>query len=220
MTFRSLVETRRSVRGFFRDKEIPLEEIQDILSLCQRSPSNCNVQPWRVWVLSGEKRDALSQALCAQLDQGNWGEPEDPIDHFKDDYRRLQVACAVEMYGAMGIARDDMAGRIRAQRRNFEFFDAPHVAIVGMHAAFDVGVALDIGTWLQTFMYALQERGIASCPQAALRLYPNTVREQLGLDESTRLLCGVSFGYEDVDVPANATRQKREPLSTNVSFLS
>lgn len=220
MSFESLVHTRRSVRGFHRDRTVDEDTIREILELCQRAPSNCNVQPWRVWVLSGDARDRLSKALCARLDAGDWGNPEDPIDTFKDEYRRLQVACAVEMYTAMNVARDDMEGRVRAQRRNFEFFDAPHVAIVAMEEHYDIGVSLDIGTWLQTFMLALVDRGLSSCPQAALRLYPDVVREEVGIPSTMRILCGVSFGYEDPDVPANRARQDREPLESNVTFLS
>ena len=32
-------------------------------------------------------------------------------------------------------------------------------------------------------------------------------------------MCGISFGYEDTAVPANASRQTREPLENNVVFL-
>ena len=57
---------------------------------------------------------------------------------------------AVTMYREMGIARDDYEGRMRATLRNFEFFDAPHVAIVCMQKKFGVRVALDVGAYVQT----------------------------------------------------------------------
>lgn len=219
MSFTSLVQNRRSVRGFFPDKPVPPNVLREVLELAQHSPSNCNVQPWRVWVLSGAARDRFSADLCARLDGGDWGNPEDPIDNFPDEYRRLQVECGVEMYGKMGIERGDQLGRFKAHRRNYELFDAPHVAIVAMEKHFGMGVALDVGTWLQTFMLGLEDRGLASCPQAALRHYPGIVRAHTGMPETMRVLCGVSFGYEDTSVPANAVRQKREPLASNVVFL-
>ena len=219
MSFDNLVKERRSVRGFLADKPVPESLIREVLELSQNAPSNCNVQPWRVWVLSGDARDRFSEAMCAELDNGNWGNPEDPIDTFPDDYRRLQIECGAEMYGKMGVERGDQLGRFKAHRRNYELFDAPHVAIVAMEKHFGLGVALDVGTWLQTFMLALQDRGLGSCPQAALRHYTDIVRAHTGIPESMRILCGVSFGYEDPAVPANAVRQKREPLATNVQFL-
>src|SRR5690554_3950640 len=176
MSFDNLVKERRSVRGFLADKPVPESLIREVLELSQNAPSNCNVQPWRVWVLSGDARDRFSEAMCAELDNGNWGNPEDPIDTFPDDYRRLQIECGAEMYGKMGVERGDQLGRFKAHRRNYELFDAPHVAIVAMEKHFGLGVALDVGTWLQTFMLALQDRGLGSCPQAALRHYPDIVR--------------------------------------------
>ena len=214
-----IVAARRSVRGFFRDRPVPREVIERALRVAQLAPSNCNAQPWRVWILSGEARDSLSQAMCAAMDSGDLGNPEDPIDSFFDEYRRLQIACGAAMYGAMGIERGDVAGRIMAHRRNYELFDAPHVAIVAMDRRFGIGVAVDIGAWLQTFMLALADEGVGSCAQAALRQYPTIVRGAIGADDGMRLLFGVSFGYEDPSVPANATRQLREPLETTTTWL-
>ena len=88
--------------------------------------------------------------MCAELDRGNFGNPEDPIDIFRGDYKQRQVECAVELYGHMGIEREDKAGRLYGLRRNFEFFDAPHIAIICMESSFGIGVALDVGMYVQT----------------------------------------------------------------------
>ena len=67
-------------------------------------------------------------------------------------------------------------------------------------------------------MLAMQSPGIASCAQAALRSYPALVAEHLGIPGDEQILCGLSFGYEDPSVPANQTRQPRDPISRNVFF--
>lgn len=219
MTLSEAIRARRSVRGFQPRRLVPRETIREVLEIAQSSPSNCNVQPWRLWIASGERRDSLSLALCSAFDSGNMGDPEDPIDTFPSPYRRLQVECGATLYGSMGVTRDDMKGRMQALRRNFEFFDAPHVALLCMDKHFGVGVALDVGTWLQSFLTLLAAHGIGSCAQAALRQYPTIVREQLDIPGNQRILCGVAFGYEDSSVDANSTRQTREPLETNVEFL-
>lgn len=219
MPLSDAIRIRRSVRGFEPDREVPRDTLREVLEIAQLSPSNCNVQPWRLWIASGERRTALSRALCAAFDSGNMGDPEDPIDTFPPPYRRLQVECGATLYGSMGVARDDMNARMLALRRNFEFFDAPHLAVLCMDKHFGVGVALDVGTWLQSFLTLLAARGIGSCAQAALRQYPTIVREQLEIPDNQRVLCGVAFGYEDAEVDANSTRQTREPLETNVVFV-
>ena len=72
--------------------------------------------------------------------------------------------------------------------------------------------------YAQTLMLALTARGIASCAQGALSLYPDIVRQHLGVPEDQKLLFGVSFGYEDPDVKANAARVGRASLDDAVHF--
>jgi len=214
-----VILARRSVRGFVRDRPVPSAVLREALALAQHAPSNCNVQPWRVYLASGAACERLRTALTAAVDGGERPSPEDPIDIFPGDYRPLQVACAVTLYGAMGIERGDAAGRARAMRRNFELFDAPHAALVCMERSFGVGVALDVGMYVQTFMLALTARGVGTCPQASLRDYPRLVRNGLGIPDHLRILCGLAIGYEDRAVPANLARPGRAPLDANVVFV-
>ncbi len=193
------IRQRRSVRGFL-PTPVPREVIEELLALAQHAPSNCNVQPWRVYIASGDMREKLRAALVEAVLGGS-------------------SSGAVELYGKMGIERGDKAGRLKAMLRNFEFFDAPHVAYICMEKSFGIGVALDVGMYVQTLMLAMQSRGIGSCAQAALRAYPDLVAAQLGIPDDEQILCGLSFGYEDATVPANQTRQPRDPISSNVVFV-
>lgn len=213
------IRGRRSVRGFLADTPVDRELIREALELAQRAPSNCNVQPWRVFLASGEACQRLRHALVVAASGGQPPAPDDPVDEFVGSYRQLQVECAVALYREMGIERHDQLGRLHAYVRNFELFDAPHVAIVCMQKQFGVGVALDVGMWVQTFMLALWARGIGSCAQASLRMYPHIIRHEMQIPEELRILCGVSFGYEDTGVPANRTRQDRTSIDKNVTFL-
>ena len=56
MSLEDAITTRRSVRGFL-DKPVPEETIKNVFELAQLAPSNCNIQPWRVYVASGEADD-------------------------------------------------------------------------------------------------------------------------------------------------------------------
>lgn len=213
---KTIVE-RRSVRGFL-PKPVPRDVLQEVLTLAQRAPSNCNVQPWRVYLASGETLGRLRAALVAAASAGKSHAMSGTVDAFFGTCREKQVACAVELYGKMGIARDDREGRQWAMLRNFELFDAPHVAYVCMARSFGIGVALDVGMYVQTLMLAMQSPGIGSCAQAALRAFPDVAAAHLGIPEDEQILCGLSFGYEDPSVAANQTRQPRDPVASNVVF--
>ena len=69
-----------------------------------------------------------------------------------------------------------------------------------------------------TLMLALTARGVASCAQGALSLYPEIVREHLAIGADRKLLFGISFGYEDANVRANAARVGRAPLDEAARF--
>jgi len=53
-----------------------------------------------------------------------------------------------------------------------------------------------------------------------MRNYPDLIREAFGVEDGTKILFGISFGYEDPAVPANATRTTRVPLAESVAFRS
>src|SRR5690606_30188741 len=219
----SLIEAiyqRRSVRGFL-DREIPDATLQRILEIAQRAPSNCNVQPWKVFIAKGALNKRISQQMQDLVKEGVPGNPDYPYrGTFRGEYRRKQVDCAVALYSEMGIARDDKAGRMRALLRNYEFFDAPYMAFIGMDQEFGTTVALDVGMYAQNLMLALRAFGLDSCPMGAMRQYPDLVREAFGLGEETRILFGIAFGYEDPSVPANRTRVDRDAVEANVIIKS
>ncbi|NQY86097.1 MAG: nitroreductase [Alcanivorax sp.] len=213
------LRSRRSVRGFL-DKPVPEETLKAIFELAQLAPSNCNIQPWKVFVASGEVRDELRRRMVEKVTAGVPMEPdfEPNAGKFSGGYRQRQVDCAVELYNNMGIARDDKPGRMRAQLRNFELFDAPHVVFIGMEREFGPTVALDVGMYIQSLMLAMTAYGVGSCAQGSMRYFPNDVREIFGEPASTAILVGISFGYEDPDVAANRTRVGRAPLADSVAF--
>ncbi len=218
MTFEEAVLGRRSVRGYL-PKPVPREVLERVFEIAQRTPSNCNIQPWRVFVATGAARDRIRTKLVDNILNGVPMNPDyDYPGKFEGEYRKRQVDCAVAMYSCMGIARDDTAGRAKASLRNFELFDAPHVAFIGMHKAFGTTVAIDVGMYAQSLMLAMHAHGIASCAQGSMRYYPDVVRAEFPGNDDIKILFGISFGYEDPEVPANATRTTRDGIEAAVTF--
>ena len=218
--FDKLVRTRRSVRGFL-DKPVPDDVMQQIFETARWSPSGTNVQPWQICVASGATRDKLRQGFLERIEKG------EPIntDHVPDGkvgdlYRERKRACARSLYGSMDIAWEDREARRRAYERNYELFDAPHVAFFGIHEIFGPQTIADVGMYTQTLMLAMTAHGVGCCAQGNMRNYPDFVRDVFGLPNEIKILYGVSFGYEDLSVPANAARTERAPLSETVQFMN
>lgn len=210
---------RHSVRGFL-PKQVPEALMRKVFELAQWSPSGTNVQPWQVYVASGATRDALREEFMRRVkakesarpdhsDKGKLGEP----------YRERRRDCAKALFTAMDIAWEDKPGRAQASFRNFELFDAPHVAFLCMKENFGGQSAADVGMYAQTLMLALTANGLASCAQGTMAHYPDLVRDTFGVDSDVKILFGISFGYEDTEVPANTARTSRASLEETVMFM-
>jgi nitroreductase len=205
---------RRSTRMFLPDKPVPRESLDEALALAIRAPSNSNVQPWRLFLATGSRRDRLVAALLEEVHANppqKLGLPPN-FEHFRAELGAL-------VYGSMGVARHDAEARRNARLRNWEFFRAPVAGVVCMHRDLGPVDSLGVGMFLQTLLLALTERGLGSCAQASIALYPEVVREHLGIPDELTVLCGLSIGYADPGFPANNLHIPRNSVESNVVFL-
>jgi len=215
--FDELVAARRSIRGFSR-QVVPETTMRAIFTTAQRAPSNCNIQPWKVAVVSGERCRTLAERISAAMLAGDI-QMDFPYDGvYEGEHKVRQHAAAAELYGAMGIAREDKAARGEAFMRNFHFFEAPHVAFFFLPQGFGIREAADVGMYAQTVMLAMTAHGLGCCPQTALSFQPHIVREELGIGNDRKLLFGLSFGYPDLERDENRCRTSRAPLNEVVTF--
>lgn len=214
-SLRHVLNGRASVRGFL-DRAVPDDVIASIAEAAQLTPSWCNTQPWGVHVTRGAATDRLRKAIAADGQfapdfefpvsyEGSWAE------------RRREVGW--QLYDAVGVAKGDRDASAREMLRNFEFFGAPHVAIVTVPASLGVYALVDAGAYVQSFMLAAHAAGLATCPQAAVAAKAPVLREFFGLDESELVVCGIAFGYADPDHPANSFRATRVPVDEAVDFV-
>ncbi|MBS1153602.1 MAG: hypothetical protein H6Q89_5300 [Myxococcaceae bacterium] len=69
MDVRTALHERRSTRDFKPDP-VPDELLARVLEDARWAPSWSNTQPYRIAVVSGARKEALSQQLCARFDTG------------------------------------------------------------------------------------------------------------------------------------------------------
>ncbi|PEE73341.1 nitroreductase [Priestia megaterium] len=218
-SFQEVVRSRQSVRQFL---STPVEEtvIRQILEDAQCTPSNCNTQPWNVHIVSGDKKKELSKALMRANEEGNHT-PDFTFDmnSFYGRYAERKSEHGKTVYESQGIARGDYKGRQQSAAQNYNFFNAPHAAFLFMPSFGDnVRVASDIGMYGQSFLLALEARGIGGIPQTALGFFADTVRDVLGVSDGLKLLFGISFGYPDKRAAVNSFRMGRDPIENSVTF--
>ena len=210
--------TERRSRRAFHPEPIPRATLVELFAAAQRAPSWCNVQPWRVAITEPPKTAELAAAMIAAAKSGlPHSEIPFPID-YPPPYKEHRVACGVALYQAMGVARDDKAGRYDAWLRNYAFFEAPHCAIVACDRRLGPYVYVDVGVWLGYVLTAAAALGIDACPMASVAAYPEPLRAMLPIAATDIILFGLALGHADADAPANRCQTTREPVEANVTF--
>jgi nitroreductase len=213
----ALFEGRSSARGFLPEP-LPRPLLAQLFAAAQRAPSWCNVQPWKVVVTEPPKTGAVTAALLAATERGA-PKPEVPFPReYTSPYLERRRACGGALYGAMEIGRRDAAGMRAAWLRNYQAFDAPHLAVVSCERQLGAYAYVDVGVWLGYLLAAAESLGIATCPMASVVAYPEALRAQLPISSSEDLLLGVALGRRDDAVAANRCRTSREPIEANVQF--
>lgn len=208
--FTRLVTERQSVRAFLH-KPVPQSLLQQILRSARQAPSGANLQPGTFLFIEGEARRRLSSKLIEAWRNGlkeveDYGYFPEPMPM---GLRRRQAASAQALYGALGIGREDRAGRDAQFERNFQFFGAPVALVITIDREFGSGGYLDLGMAIYGLMLAAQSHGLATCAIGALATFPNLVRGSLGLEAHCAIVCGLALGYADDAAPVNKTRTTR-----------
>ena len=218
------ISSRRSIRAFL-PTPVPQQTIENILDTAARAPSGTNIQPWKTYVLTGDSLAGLSQAILKV-----YNDPESAKDHTEEYayYPREWVSPYIErrrkigwdLYGLLGITRDDKQKMHHQHGRNYCFFDAPVGLMFTIDRVLEQGSWLDYGMFLQNIMIAARGIGLDTCPQAAFTPFHRVISEYLNIPETQSVVCGMSLGYADPNAVENSLTTEREPLDHWVTFLN
>ena len=213
------VASRRAVRGF-TDRPVPREVLERVLTAAGNAPSGSNIQPWRIYVVTGEPLAQLKKAATARVESKDlWDEREYVMypDDMKSPYSDRRSAFGRDRYGALGIERGDWDAIQRAAIANWNCFGAPAALFCYIDRHLGRPQWSDLGMFLQTVMLLLRAEGLSSCPQMAWSQVCKTVAEIVSPPDELMLFCGMSIGYEDTTV--DYTRTGRAPLDETVRFI-
>jgi len=217
-----MIRSRRSVRGFL-PTSVARNTILEILDVAARAPSGTNTQPWKVTIVTGSIKEALSRELMeTALDPLRDAEHTQEYNYYPEKWthpyidRRRKVG--YDLYGLLGIPKGDRERMGRQFARNYEFFGAPVGLFFTIDRTLGQGSWIDYGMFLQNVMIAARARGLDSCPQAAFIKYHRIVARHLAIPADQQLVCGMALGLEDKSMAENSLVTEREPASNFTRF--
>ena len=221
------ITSRHSVRAFL-DTPVSTDMLKDILTVASRAPSGTNTQPWKVYVLTGKKRDELVQRVCqAQMElyqnPALAAQYKETFSYYPEQWFSPYIDRRREngwgLYGLLNIQKGEKEKMARQNLRNFELFDAPVGLFFTLHKDLGVGSKMDISMMIQNVMLAAKARGLDTCPQAAWNHFHSIVLDVLGAGEDEELVCGMSLGYADPDHIVNTFITPRVPVEEFAVFV-
>jgi len=213
--------SRRSVRAFL-PTPVARETVEKLLDLARNAPNGSNIQPWRVFVVAGARRDRLVEAILA-ADAADAPGHDEEYRYYPEEWvepylgRRRQLGKA--LYQLAGVARGDTAAMKRQAARNYTFFDAPVGLFFTMDRRQAFGGWIDMGAFLQSVMIAARGEGLHTCPQAAFTKYHRIIREHLPVPDDHILVCGMALGFADPEATVNRLVPERAPVEAFATFL-
>ena len=217
----SAITGRRSVRAFL-DRPVPREMVEHLLAVASRAPSGTNMQPWRAHVVAGEAKEKLSKAILESFASGGRSPSGSEYKYYPDQFfepylsRRRKVG--FDMYGLLGIQKGDTAAMARQLGQNYLFFGAPVGVIFTVDRRLEIGSWLDYGYFLEALCVAARANGLDTCSQQAFAYFHKQIREQIALDDSEVVVCGMAIGYADWSAKINELQTDRMPVSEFATF--
>ena len=213
------VRTRQSIRRF-TDQPVPRTTLERVLTAAAEAPSGANLQPWHIYLLSGTRLADLKKRIAERIAADDGGDDREFAIYppeIRSPYRERMAVLGERLYGALGIARDDVPARARARAQNWNCFGAGTALFCYLDRDMPVAQWADAGIYLQTVMLLLRAEGLHSCTQLAWAEYHRSVAEAISPPPDRLLFCGMSIGFAEPN--AEHPRLRRAPLSETVTFL-
>ena len=221
MDFTHFAKSRKSARGFL-DKPVPKQVVDDILATAKWAPSSYNTQTWKVHAVTGETLDRIREGNTKTTLEGKPHVRDFPYkEEYEGEHRKRQIDVAIQLFEAMGIARDDKEKRLDWMLRGFRQFDAP-VSLVLTYNKYLEPAAMSqfaLGSLAYGIVLAAWERRLGCVINGQGIMQSDVVRDLAGIPDDENIMICIALGYPDDNFPANEVRSTRAENSDFVRYV-
>ena len=221
MDFETLVQERRSIRGYKPDP-VPKEVIEEIIEIAKGAPSSMNTQPWFFHVITGDPLERIRKGNTERMLGGAKVQREIPVrDGYEGIHRQRQIEVAVQLFEAMGIARDDKERRQDWVMRGFRQFDAPVSIVMTYDKSLEPATIshFDLGAVVYGLVLAAWTRGLGTVINGQGIMQSDVVREHAEIPDWQTIMTCIAMGYPNEEFSANDVKSRRTPNEEIVTYV-
>ncbi|KAJ7471068.1 nitroreductase [Mycena latifolia] len=209
------MKERYSARYYLPNK-VDKTTIEEIVDAANHAPSGNNMQPWKVYCVSGTVKDSLVTEMI-EANTNNAPSYAPRYTYYPailpPEYAARRFDFGKTFYGVLGIEHDDLAARTAESARNYEFFNAPVALIFTISSELRQGSWMDLGHFMQGVTLAARARGLESVTQLSVPKYDEIIRKHLPIGEDELVACTMAMGYPDLEqIAKHYARPAKRPL--------
>ncbi len=200
MELKQAIESRTSVR-VFKNEQLPLEDLKEIVRLASLAPSVANFQPWRFVIVTNKQLlEDMARKVAMQLENIPANESKasqnvkSQVEWFATFFQDAPalIALAMDSYESV-LEKGVVMGHDEINRmRNYP----------------DIQSA---GACIQNMLLAAVDMNYGACWLSAPMIAKNTLEKMLGLDENWNLIAFVAIGIP-AKIPVKKPAKKLEDM--------
>ena len=223
MDITKVINLRKSMRAFKPDP-VPKAVLSEIMEKALRAPSWANIQPWELAIARGPK---LAEIRRRVTEKKGVGISPDFLQFFKfpEPYDSRSRATVAKSHDSVGIKREDKGKREWWELQQLNNFGAPCEIYVYIDRTLylqdgnvNVWPIFDCGTITGIIALLAGNYDLGTITQARAVVYPDIIREVLGIPNTKLMLVGIAVGYPDLKNPVNQYTTDREPMDKLVNW--
>ena len=216
MELATAIRDRKSARAFI-DRVVPKEITEQVLKLALCAPSGLNLQPWRIYVVTGEEKARLSRVLLKAYREKQVSCSPKTEKPLPQKYSRR--AGGLPHYLASFLQNDGITFTKFVNEGSCNFYGAPVAVLLCQEKIFPKDRLVDIGICAGYLLLAAGSLGLDTCPVALIAEYQDEIKDLLNIDPDNDIIMGVAMGYADAESPFNAYKSSRDEPGSFVTWI-
>jgi nitroreductase len=215
------IRKRKSIRAYKPDP-VSREVVLGLLRAAVMAPSGSNSQPWKFYVVAGQRKQQLDELLLRCLDEGRATSNELHIQREGGDKtvqervssRRTELTRAI-----MDILTKNDLPVETFVKGSFRYFGAPVAIFVTMDQSLGENYLVAVGAAVENLMLAACEKGLGTCWIGMSLMYSKEIRKDLGIPDTERIVTSLALGYPDDEAPVNSFKSTRDALDSFIEWI-